>query len=193
MSQTVHIAQSHGSPDAIGPGADRCVDLDVVAVENLLHRLAETRTAKRPAVPARPLGSLKMAAVGAVCLICVPGCAAAPETQPIKADRLPLIAVVSDANYFNDATYFDEAKLRDDDDLVEQPSLRGSVEDVVLPVSMTPPAATARRKFRHGPQANFAAAPTETPEPVSPPRSLLEKLFSVFVPEFSQPPSQRQT
>jgi hypothetical protein len=167
MNNTVDIPHSCSSPEALGPDAARCADLDFSAVEHLLHRLAETQTAKPVAVPTRRPGARKIAALCAVGFVCLSGRAIGPETQPIKADRLPRIAALTDTSYFNDSTYFDEAKMRDEDDSVEQPALRGTVEDIVPPVS--------------------AAAPA----PRSP--SLLEKLFSVFVPEFSQPPSQRQT
>jgi hypothetical protein len=167
MNYLVDIEQSSSSPDAIGTDAARCVDLDFLAVEQLLHRLAETQAAKPPAMPTRPPGARKIAALCVVGFVCMSGRAIAPETQPIKADRLPRIAALTDASYFNDSVYFDEAKMRDDDDSGEQPALRGSVEDIVHPITATAPA-------------------TRSP-------SLLEKLFSVFVPKFSQPPSQRQT
>jgi hypothetical protein len=167
MSYSVDIEQSCSSPDAIGTKTARCIDLDFPAVEQLLHRLAEIQTANPSAMPSRQPAARKIAALCAVGFVCLSGRAIGPETQSLKADRLPRIAALTDANYFNDSTYFDEAKMRDDEDSGEQPALRGTVEDIVPPVSATAPA------------------------PRSP--SLLEKLFSVFVPEFSQPPSQRQT
>jgi hypothetical protein len=193
MSHLVDIEPSCSAPDAVGTNAARCVDLDFPAVEHLLHRLAETQTAKPPATSSRQPGARKIAALCAVGFVCMSGRATAPETQPIKADRLPRIAALTDANYFNDSIYFDEAKMRDDDDSGEQPVLRGTVEDMVLAVSATEAAPAARPKLRRSTQAALAATPAEAPERATRSPSLLEKLFSVFVPEFSQPPSQRQT
>ena len=218
MSPTVDIQRSSNSPAATRPDAAQWIELYFPRIEDLLHRLAETRTVKKYALPVPRFGSWKMAAVCAVCFICVPGyatpagilpiksdntgvppLATEPAVDPVftKADRLPLITPIAIVNDFSDATYFDEVnfltsrQIVDEADLFEQPPLRGTVEDVVLQV---PPAeaVASKRKLRRSVGAAFAKMLTEPPEPAPRSRSLIEKLFSGFVPQFLQPPSQRE-
>jgi len=104
---------------------------------------------------------------------------------------LPLIATATPANYFNDVNYFDETKIRDDDDLVEQPALRGTLEDIALAAPLA------------------AAGDNQAKAPAQRPRGLCQdagrnpgagatgafiarKSVQRVVPQFSQPPSQRQ-
>jgi len=214
MSSTVDIQRSQNSPAATGPDVAQCLDLHFSGIEDLLHRLVKTQTVKQGPEAALWFGSWKMATICAICFICVPGCAtpagilliksdntavppilieSAVDPASARADRLPLIAATTPANYFTDADYFDETKIRDEADVFEQPALRGTVEDIVLTASAAEPPATTKPKLRRSARSAFAKMPIETPEPAPRSPSLLEKLFSVFVSQFPQPPSQRQT
>jgi hypothetical protein len=212
MSPTVETQRSWNSPAATGPDVAQSLELYFPRVEDLLHRLANSETAKPDSVRAPRFGSWKLAAACAVGFICVPGYATpagmllfkdsarVPPTEiqttidpvPAKADRLPLIATATPANYFSDVNYFDEAKIHDEDDQVERPALRGSVEDIVFTAAAAEPPITIKPKLRRSIRVAFATMPVEALEPAPRTHSLLEKLFSVFAPQFSQPPSQRQ-
>jgi len=210
MSQTVETQRSWNSPAATGPDVAQWLDLYFPRVDELLHRLAETQTAQQTrgahaAVWIVEDGGGLRGLLHLRAGIRHSGRDPAGQRQCGRpADRSPDGCPSGKGRPFAADRNGYPRKLFQRREL-----FRRKPKFATTTIWSSSPRFVAPRRYRArratcGPAGdNQAKAPAQRPrglcqdaaetlEPAPRAPSLLENLFSVFVPQFSQPPSQRQ-